>query len=150
VVVGGTDDPATPFRWAEELDAMLGPSSQLVTFEGEGHGQILNNTCVTDIEAAVIASLQLPAEGTVCQPDPPVPQPSFWPQLPVPAGVGAPLDDPMVTLMLGLPETQYYSDVWSLTGDTATVVKLFRVMMLMPIVLLIAVLYRNHPAVKVP
>lgn len=35
-------------------------------------------------------------------------------------------------------------------GDTATVVKLFRVMMLMPIVLFIAVLYRNHPAVKVP
>jgi uncharacterized integral membrane protein (TIGR00698 family) len=30
-------------------------------------------------------------------------------------------------------------------GDTATVVKLFRVMLLMPIVLLIAVSYRNHP-----
>lgn len=35
-------------------------------------------------------------------------------------------------------------------GDTATVVKLFRVMMLMPVVLLIAVMYRNHPAVKAP
>lgn len=30
-------------------------------------------------------------------------------------------------------------------GDTATVVKLFRVMLLMPVVLVIAVLYRNHP-----
>ena len=35
-------------------------------------------------------------------------------------------------------------------GDVATVVKLFRVMLLMPVVLLIAVLYRNHPAVKTP
>lgn len=35
------------------------------------------------------------------------------------------------------------------TGDTATVVKLFRVMLLMPIVLIIAMLYRNHPAAQV-
>lgn len=35
-------------------------------------------------------------------------------------------------------------------GDVATVVKLFRVMLLMPVVLLIAVLYRHHPAVKAP
>lgn len=35
-------------------------------------------------------------------------------------------------------------------GDTATVVKLFRVMMLMPVVLAVAVLYRKHPAVKAP
>jgi uncharacterized integral membrane protein (TIGR00698 family) len=30
-------------------------------------------------------------------------------------------------------------------GDTATVVKLFRVMLLMPIVVLVAISYRNHP-----
>jgi len=35
------------------------------------------------------------------------------------------------------------------TGDTATVVKLFRVMLLMPIVLIIVMLYRNHPAAQV-
>ena len=33
-------------------------------------------------------------------------------------------------------------------GDTATVVKLFRVMLLMPIVVLVAISYRNHPATK--
>ena len=33
-------------------------------------------------------------------------------------------------------------------GDTATVVKLFRVMLLMPIVLLISISYRNHPATQ--
>jgi len=35
------------------------------------------------------------------------------------------------------------------TGDTATVVKLFRVMLLMPIVLIIVMLYRHHPAAQV-
>lgn len=34
------------------------------------------------------------------------------------------------------------------TGDVATIVKLFRVMLLMPVVLLIAIFYRNHPGVK--
>lgn len=35
-------------------------------------------------------------------------------------------------------------------GDTATLVKLFRVMLLMPVVLVIAVLYRKHPGVRTP
>lgn len=35
-------------------------------------------------------------------------------------------------------------------GDTATVVKLFRVMLLMPVVLIIAVLYRQHADVNAP
>ncbi len=35
-------------------------------------------------------------------------------------------------------------------GDTATLVKLFRVMLLMPVVLVIAVLYRKHAGVKAP
>ena len=35
------------------------------------------------------------------------------------------------------------------TGDTATIVKLFRVMLLMPVVLVIATIYRRHPAVIV-
>ena len=35
-------------------------------------------------------------------------------------------------------------------GDTATVVKLFRVMLLMPVVLIIAVLYRQHTDVNAP
>lgn len=35
-------------------------------------------------------------------------------------------------------------------GDVATLVKLFRVMLLMPVVLIIVVLYRNHADVKTP
>ncbi|MGH8856479.1 MAG: YeiH family protein [Polaromonas sp.] len=35
------------------------------------------------------------------------------------------------------------------TADIATIVKLFRVMLLMPVVLVVAILYRNHPSVEV-
>jgi pimeloyl-ACP methyl ester carboxylesterase len=121
VVVGGLNDPATPFRWAEELAAQLGPNVSLVRFAGEGHGQILSSSCVTDAEASVIRDLRLPATGTTCEPDPHVARPAFWDDLPVPAGVGPPVDDPAIDLALGLPPTRVYADVWHLSGDAAEV-----------------------------
>ena len=94
LVVGGTNDPATPIRWAEELTTEMGPSATLLTYSGEGHGAILSSTCVDEAEAATIRDLTLPAAGTTCAPDPDVPRPAYWDQLPVPDGVGAPIDDP--------------------------------------------------------
>jgi pimeloyl-ACP methyl ester carboxylesterase len=38
-VVGGTHDPATPFKWAKRLTADLG-NARLVTVRGNGHGTI--------------------------------------------------------------------------------------------------------------
>jgi pimeloyl-ACP methyl ester carboxylesterase len=121
LVVGGLNDPATPFRWAQEMTAMLGPSASLLTFTGEGHGQVLSSTCVTSHEGAVLASLTLPPAGSVCDPDPEVPRPAFWDQIPVPAGVGPLVEDGTIDLALGLPPTQMYADVWYLTGDPAAV-----------------------------
>ena len=121
VIVGGLNDPATPFRWAEELTDQMGSNASLVTFEGEGHGQILSSSCVTDAEASVIRDLQLPAAGTTCQADPPVARPEFWDDLPVPDGVGPVVEDPAVDLALGLPPTQVYADVWNLSGDPGAV-----------------------------
>ena len=121
VVVGGLNDPATPFAGAEELSAQMGSNASLLTFSGEGHGQILSSSCVTDAEASVIRDLRVPAPGTVCDPDPPVARPSFWDQLPVPAGVGPLVDDPDIDLALGLLPTRFYADVWNLSGDPATV-----------------------------
>ena len=43
LVVGGENDPATPFRWAEEMTAALGDEAVLVTYTGEGHGQLLGS-----------------------------------------------------------------------------------------------------------
>jgi pimeloyl-ACP methyl ester carboxylesterase len=121
IVVGGLHDPATPFQWAEELTALMGPSAALVTANAEGHGQVLANSCVTGIEAAALRDLQLPPPGVVCEADPDVPRPSFWDQIPVPEGVGPIVDDPAVELALGLLPTRFYADVWYLTGDAAQV-----------------------------
>jgi pimeloyl-ACP methyl ester carboxylesterase len=122
VVVGGLNDPATPFRWAEELAAEMGSNVSLLTFSGEGHGQVLFSSCVTDAEASVIRDLRVPAAGAVCDPDPPLPRPLFWDQLPVPDGVGPLVDDPTIDLALGIvPDTEFYVDVWHLAGDVATV-----------------------------
>ena len=100
---------------------MLGASATLLTFTGEGHGQVLTSTCVTEIEGTVITDLQLPAPGTVCDPDPDVPRPAFWDQIPVPPGVGPIVDDPTIDLVLGLPASDMYADVWYLTGDVLAV-----------------------------
>jgi pimeloyl-ACP methyl ester carboxylesterase len=121
VVVGGLNDPATPFRWAEELAAQMGPNVALVSYSGEGHGQILSSSCVTDAEALVLRDLQLPAPDMTCAPDPPVARPAFWDDIPVPPGVGPLVDDPAVDAALGLPPSQVYADVWHLSGDPATV-----------------------------
>jgi hypothetical protein len=116
VVVGGLNDPATPFRWAEELATQMGDNVSLVTYSGEGHGQVLSS-CVTAAEASVIRDLRVPEPGTECEPDPPVPQPTFWEDLPVPDGVGPIVDDPAIDLAIGLPATELYADVWHLSGD---------------------------------
>ena len=118
VVVGGTNDPATPIRWAEEMAAAMGDNSRLVTYTGEGHGQLLVSSCVTEIEAAVLADLELPDEGTTCDPDPVVEQPSWWGDLP--AVPGHELQDlPAVKAVLGLTDTLGYGDTYVSTQPTA-------------------------------
>jgi pimeloyl-ACP methyl ester carboxylesterase len=121
LVVGGLNDPATPFRWAEELAAEMGSNVSLVRFDGEGHGQVLSSSCVTDLEAAVLRNLVLPQTGSTCEPDPPLPRPAYWDQLPVPEGVGPLVDDPTIDLALGLPPSVAYTDAWNLSGDPETV-----------------------------
>jgi len=109
VVVGGKNDPATPFRWAEEMAAGMGPNARLLTFNGEGHGQMLVSTCVTEIEAAVLADLELPVNGAECDPDPKIEQPDWWGDLPLPAELGSPVSVAAVNGALGITDTLGYS-----------------------------------------
>jgi hypothetical protein len=83
----------------------------LVTYTGEGHGQLLVSTCVTDIEAATLADLEPPDAGTTCEPDPDVPRPDWWDDLPVPDGVSEPFDSAEVNSILGLGPTLAYSEL---------------------------------------
>jgi pimeloyl-ACP methyl ester carboxylesterase len=66
LVVSVTGDPATPHSGGIRLAETLGAS--LLTVEGEQHGVALitDNTCVNDIVADYLISLELPAEGERC------------------------------------------------------------------------------------
>ena len=109
VIVGGTNDPATPIRWAKEMTAALGDRARMVTFTGEGHGQLLVSTCVTKIEGDVLANSKLPAGGQVCEPDPIVAKPNWWGDLPQVPG-STTIDLPAVNAALGLSETLGYGE----------------------------------------
>ncbi|WP_150461290.1 alpha/beta hydrolase [Nesterenkonia ebinurensis] len=49
LLVGGTEDPATPVEWAESVHSMM-PNSALLLYEGEGHISYRpDNPCVADV-----------------------------------------------------------------------------------------------------
>lgn len=112
VVVGGTNDPATPIRWAQKMTGELGPNARLVTYTGEGHGAFLVSNCVTEIEGALLAKLKSPAPNTTCAPDPPIEKPEWWDALPVPDGVSAPTPLPALAAAVGgTSPTQIFSEM---------------------------------------
>jgi pimeloyl-ACP methyl ester carboxylesterase len=121
VVVGGTNDPATPIRWAQKMVGELGPDARLVTYTGEGHGQLLVSNCVTNIEATLLVHTQLPDPDTVCDPDPVIPKPDWWDSVPVPDGISDVASLPAVTAALGAAPTQIFGELrtTSLSADDA-------------------------------
>ncbi len=66
VVVGTLHDPATPFVWAQQLTAALGPTARLLTWDGEGHTAYLKSPCVTNAVDLFLVTLKPPAVGTRC------------------------------------------------------------------------------------
>ncbi|MEP7046521.1 MAG: alpha/beta fold hydrolase [Ilumatobacteraceae bacterium] len=121
VLVGGTNDPATPIRWAKKMVAEMGPHARLVTYTGEGHGQLLASNCVTNIEGDVLRNLKLPAADMVCNSDPVIAEPAWWAALPVPTGISGVVDLPAVLSALGAPPTQVFGQMrtTSLSADDA-------------------------------
>lgn len=66
VVVGTTNDPATPYAWAESLAGTL-DSGHLLTYEGEGHTAYgRSNACIADAVDAYLLEGTVPADGTRC------------------------------------------------------------------------------------
>ncbi len=66
VVVGGTNDPATPLVWAQKMVQSLGPRAALATYEGEGHGAVLDSSCVVDLVAPLLVDLLPVAKSARC------------------------------------------------------------------------------------
>ncbi|MCP2263539.1 alpha/beta hydrolase [Promicromonospora thailandica] len=66
VVVGTTNDPATPYRWAQSLAKTLS-SAVLVTYEGEGHTAYgRSNACVANAVEKYLLEGTVPDDGLTC------------------------------------------------------------------------------------
>lgn len=66
VIIGTTNDPATPYAWAVALHKLL-PNSHLITYVGEGHtGQGRGNACIDDAVDKYYLQGVLPAENLRC------------------------------------------------------------------------------------
>ena len=65
LLVGGTNDTATPYVWAQDVNRELA-GSVLLTREGNGHGSYDSSQCAHAAEDAYLIALTLPAVGTVC------------------------------------------------------------------------------------
>ncbi|GHS85495.1 alpha/beta hydrolase [Actinomycetota bacterium] len=66
LVVGTTNDPATPYAWAQRLADLLS-SGTLLTYEGEGHTAYgRSNSCISDAVDGYLIDGTVPAEGTRC------------------------------------------------------------------------------------
>jgi len=66
LVVGTTNDPATPYAWAQSLAAQL-DSAQLVTFTGEGHTAYnKGSACVNNAVDEYLVNGVVPAADPMC------------------------------------------------------------------------------------
>ncbi len=66
LVVGTTDDPATPYEWSQSLAGQLS-SGRLLTRTGQGHvGYRQGNECIDRAVEKYLVQGEAPAEGTVC------------------------------------------------------------------------------------
>jgi peptidoglycan/xylan/chitin deacetylase (PgdA/CDA1 family)/pimeloyl-ACP methyl ester carboxylesterase len=66
VVIGTTDDPVTPYRWAKALARRL-DSGVLVTRDGDGdRGYGTGNACVDDAVNAYLLEGRVPEDGLSC------------------------------------------------------------------------------------
>ncbi|HWJ85769.1 MAG TPA: alpha/beta hydrolase [Cellulomonas sp.] len=66
LVVGTTNDPATPYAWAQSLATTLS-SGVLLTYEGEGHTAYrADNTCIAKVVDSYLVDGTVPDDGTRC------------------------------------------------------------------------------------
>jgi pimeloyl-ACP methyl ester carboxylesterase len=70
LVVSTKYDPATPYEWGVQVAGEL-DNATLLTYDGDGHTAYTSgSSCIDKAVDAYFLSGELPAEGTVCQPDP--------------------------------------------------------------------------------
>ena len=76
-MVGTTYDPATPYRGARRLTALLG-NARLLTMRGDNHTAYGGNSpCIDEAVDAYLEEGALPAAGTVCRQEVPFTAPEM-------------------------------------------------------------------------
>jgi pimeloyl-ACP methyl ester carboxylesterase len=65
LLVGGTNDPATPYAWAQAVNQQMS-NSVLLTRQGNGHVSYDKSACAKNAEDDYLISLKVPSAGTVC------------------------------------------------------------------------------------
>ena len=66
LVIGTTNDPATPYKWAQNLASELS-SGVLLTYQGEGHTAYgRSNDCILSTVGAYLVAGTVPARGKRC------------------------------------------------------------------------------------
>jgi pimeloyl-ACP methyl ester carboxylesterase len=65
LLVGGTNDPATPYAWAQALHGQI-HGSVLLTRDGFGHTSYGHSTCIASKMNAYLLDGTVPADGTTC------------------------------------------------------------------------------------
>jgi pimeloyl-ACP methyl ester carboxylesterase len=117
VVIGGENDPATPFRWSQEMVANMGTNASLVKFTGEGHSQIFNSKCVDAIASNTFRKLEILKSEVMCDADKPVPQPTWWSEIPPAALPGEKLNSKSLSPLTGFKETDDYAEFRAIPGN---------------------------------
>ena len=65
LVVGSTNDPATPYVWAKAVAKQL-DNAALLTRSGSGHTGYFFSSCIRSYVDLYLTSLKLPPKGTIC------------------------------------------------------------------------------------
>jgi len=65
LLVGASNDPATPYAWAKSVSEQI-PGSVLLTRVGNGHTSYGFSDCISAAEDAYLTNLVLPPQGTTC------------------------------------------------------------------------------------
>ena len=65
LLIGASNDPATPYVWAKSVSQQI-PRSVLLTRVGNGHTSYGFSDCISAAEDAYLTNLALPAQGTTC------------------------------------------------------------------------------------
>ncbi len=116
LVVAGENDPATPLRWGTKMRDAMGKTARMVTFSGEGHGQVLSASCVDTYARDVLVDLKLPAADAKCDPDPAVQKPSWWQEVPQISNAQE-LNQELVMSSLGFTDSEVYLQAWAVDND---------------------------------